>query len=183
MVPLRRRLLATSGAVLALAAAGCSRSATEASVEEQLRSQLGVESVDCPGDLDGTVGATLTCTATEATGTVEVLVTVTSIQGDDINFRYEAVQRAGEPDPEGSTAGATGVVDGPSVAQNVFDQLAATVGQEPDQVQCPDLPAQVGAAIRCELTAGGETYGVTVTTTAVQGDDVSFDIEVDQTPS
>ena len=41
---------------------------------------------------------------------------------------------------------------------------------------------EVGATQRCTLKAGADTYGVTVTVTSVQGTDVKFDIQVDQTP-
>ncbi len=62
-------------------------------------------------------------------------------------------------------------------------QLARVVGRSPDSVTCPDLPAKVGAAIRCELAAAPDRYGVTVTATSVQNSDVKFDIKVDDHPS
>ena len=71
---------------------------------------------------------------------------------------------------------------GKSVAQSVLTQLAAD-GKQVDEVSCPDLPATVGASERCTLKAGADTYGVTVTVTGVQGTDVKFDIQVDQTPT
>ncbi|MDT0305523.1 DUF4333 domain-containing protein [Streptomyces sp. DSM 44917] len=50
-------------------------------------------------------------------------------------------------------------------------------------VTCPeDLPAEVGATIRCEVTGTGPTYGATVTVTSVDGDDAQWDIEVDDEP-
>lgn len=65
------------------------------------------------------------------------------------------------------------------VEQQVATQLEAQVGQAPDSVTCPgDLPAQMGAKLECELTAGGDTLPVFVTVTAVNGTDVNFDIEV-----
>ena len=73
-------------------------------------------------------------------------------------------------------------VAGKSVAQSVLAQLAAD-GKQVDEVSCPDLPATVGASQRCTLKAGADTYGVTVTVTSVQGTDVKFDIQVDQTPT
>ncbi|MDS1269432.1 DUF4333 domain-containing protein [Lipingzhangella sp. LS1_29] len=75
-------------------------------------------------------------------------------------------------------------VSGDEVAEQAATQLEQQVGQRPDEVTCPeDLPAEVDATIRCELTHAGETYGVTVTTTRVNDDDVEFDIEVDEQPS
>ena len=74
------------------------------------------------------------------------------------------------------------MVDGKSVAQSVLLQLKAE-DKQVDEVSCPDLPADVGATQRCSLRAGGDTYGVTVTVTSVQGSDVKFDIAVDPAPT
>jgi hypothetical protein len=50
-------------------------------------------------------------------------------------------------------------------------------------VSCPDnLKGTVGATLRCELTDGGSTYGVTVTVTSVEGGVVKYDIKVDDQP-
>ncbi|WP_344090903.1 DUF4333 domain-containing protein, partial [Nocardiopsis composta] len=69
-------------------------------------------------------------------------------------------------------------------AQEAAAVLEEQVGQTPDDLTCPeDLPAEVGSSIRCELTAGGQTLGVTITTTSVEGSDVNFDVEVDEQPT
>jgi hypothetical protein len=79
----------------------------------------------------------------------------------------------------------TGCSGTPTVAQSdvedqVSTQLAKQVGQTPDGVSCPgDLTGEVGEEMRCELTAGGQTIGLTVTVTKVDGSDVGFDIQVD----
>ncbi|MEY9214243.1 DUF4333 domain-containing protein [Thermobifida halotolerans] len=74
-------------------------------------------------------------------------------------------------------------VDSGTVAEVVETQLTAELGQSPGDVTCPEnLPAEVGAEIRCELDTGGEVYGVTVTATSVEGTDVNFDILVDEQP-
>jgi len=67
------------------------------------------------------------------------------------------------------------------VEEKVKDGVAAEVGVEPSSVTCEeDLPAEVGATIRCVLEApNGERIGVTVTTTSVDGDDVLFEFVVD----
>lgn len=68
--------------------------------------------------------------------------------------------------------------------QRVSTQLAATVGGARVDVTCPDpLPAETGEQVRCSLEADGTTYGMDVTTTAVEGDDVKFAIEVDEQPT
>lgn len=74
-----------------------------------------------------------------------------------------------------------GAVSQEDVEQQISDALAEQVGQTPDKVECPDdLPAEVGAEMRCTLTAGGESIGLTVTVTSVEGTDVSFDFVVDE---
>jgi hypothetical protein len=74
-------------------------------------------------------------------------------------------------------------VDKEKVASEVSDQLAGQVGRRPDSVTCPeDLKGVVGTKLRCELVAGKDTYGVTVTVTGVEGTDVKFDIAVDDKP-
>lgn len=64
--------------------------------------------------------------------------------------------------------------------KEVSAQLEQTVGQAPDAVDCPgDLDGEVGAEMRCTLTAGEDELGLTVTVTSVEGKDVQFDIAVD----
>ncbi len=68
------------------------------------------------------------------------------------------------------------------VGQQISDQLNQQIGQRPDSVTCPeDLPAKVGASVRCTLKAGTDTLGVTATVTSVEGTNVKFNIQVDQT--
>lgn len=67
------------------------------------------------------------------------------------------------------------------VEEQVKDQLTKTVGQTPDKIECPgDLKAEVGTTMRCTLSAGGDSIGLTVEVTSVEGDNVKFGIEVDQ---
>jgi hypothetical protein len=70
------------------------------------------------------------------------------------------------------------------LAGEITKQLEEQVGRAPDQVTCPqDLKGEVGVEERCELTDGGDTYGVNVTVTSVEGKDIKFDIKVDDKPS
>ena len=177
-------LVAAFTALAALTA--CAKVATDDSVEEQIKSQLGTDSSDCPTDLQGEEGQSIVCKATKGGEAFDVKVTVTSVAGDTINFTIErvgglAATATPEATPEIETDAAP-QVEGKSVAQSVLTQLAAD-GKQVDEVSCPDLPAAVGATQRCTLRAGGDTYGVTVTVTSVQGTDVKFDIQVDQTPT
>ena len=70
------------------------------------------------------------------------------------------------------------------LASLVSERLTATVGQRPDKVVCPaDLEGSEGSVTRCMLTAGGDTYGVTVTTRSVRKDNIRFHIQVDDEPA
>ncbi|TLS46902.1 DUF4333 domain-containing protein [Streptomyces montanus] len=73
-----------------------------------------------------------------------------------------------------------GAVHKARVAQTISDKLAANTGKRPDRVTCPEhLPARVGATIRCRLTAGSDTLGVTVTAISVNGNQVNYNFKVD----
>jgi uncharacterized membrane protein len=88
---MRRTRAALAGSVLVLALAGCSVSVAQSDLEAEVgRDEEGVTDVACDGDLDGTVGATQDCVATFDDGsTVDVLVTVTSVDGSDVLFDVE----------------------------------------------------------------------------------------------
>jgi hypothetical protein len=68
--------------------------------------------------------------------------------------------------------------------ERVSTSLTEQVGQAPEDVDCPDdLAAEADAETRCTLTADGQTYGVTVTVTSVDGADAQLDIQVDEQPT
>lgn len=82
-----------------------------------------------------------------------------------------------------SISGPDTQVDRAEVAKQISEQLEKGVGKAPDKVTCPDdLEAKVGATLRCELTEGGDTLGVQVKVTAVEGSNAKFDIQVDDRP-
>jgi hypothetical protein len=69
------------------------------------------------------------------------------------------------------------------VAAESSAMLAQQIGQEPDGLTCEeDLPAEVGAEIRCEIDIEGETIGATATVTEVDGNEVGWEIRVDDAP-
>ena len=191
--PCRAASVGTLVLALVVTLAGCGKVATNDSVEDQIKSQLGTDTADCPSDLKGEVGQSIVCRATKGEAPFDVKVTVTSVEGDTINFDIERVPVGPTSAPVAPAAPASdtaadvapsnpsATVDGKNVAQSVFDQLVSN-GKQVNQVSCPDLAAQVGASQRCTLMSGTQTYGVTVTVTSVQGTDVKFDIQVDQTP-
>ncbi|WP_372729896.1 DUF4333 domain-containing protein [Nocardioides sp.] len=70
-------------------------------------------------------------------------------------------------------------VDRADVEEQISAELAAQVGEEPDDVSCPgDLDAEVGAEMTCVLSAGGDTIDVYVVVTSVEDGTANFDIEV-----
>lgn len=72
-------------------------------------------------------------------------------------------------------------VDEAELEDEVSAQLERTVGQAPDRIDCPgDLDGTEGTEMRCTLYAGEDELGVTVTVTGVDGEEVDFDIEVDE---
>ncbi|RDH74660.1 DUF4333 domain-containing protein [Mycolicibacterium moriokaense] len=74
-------------------------------------------------------------------------------------------------------------VDKNELAKEISAQLEKQVGRAPESVDCPEnLKGEVGATTRCTLTDGGDTYGVDVNVTKVDGTDVRFDLKVDDKP-
>ena len=61
--------------------------------------------------------------------------------------------------------------------------LTAQVGQQSPPITCPsDLEAKVGATMVCSTQLDSATYDVTVTITAVEGTNASFDVKVADKP-
>lgn len=55
------------------------------------RQHFDLKSAECEGPLDGKVDATQKCTVVDDAGTkYAVVVTTTSVNGDDIKFKYKA---------------------------------------------------------------------------------------------
>jgi Domain of unknown function (DUF4333) len=93
-----------------------------------------------------------------------VNVTVTSVDGDRVNF--DIVETVNKDD----------------VAKQISDQSEQQFGRRPD-ITCPnDLKGDVGATTRCQLTDQGSMYGVTVTVTSADSGDVKFDFKIDDQP-
>ncbi len=81
------------------------------------------------------------------------------------------------------SAGTSVSVDNKELAKEISAQLEKKVGRAPESVDCPDnLKGEVGATTRCTLTDAGDTYGVNVNVTKVEGTDVKFDMKVDDQP-
>ncbi|MEU9947307.1 DUF4333 domain-containing protein [Streptomyces sp. NPDC047939] len=192
-----------AGALLAVAfAAGCSASVGSKEVKKDevakqasaaLGKQVGREpdDVTCEDDLKAEVGATIRCELTADGKKYGMTVTAKSVDGDKVNMDFKVDEAAGagsSADPEPSDAASTGAdtagqsVGRAEVARQGKAALTAQVGKAPDAFSCPaDLPAKVGATIRCQLASEGKLYGVTVTAKSVVNGKVSMDFKVDDT--
>lgn len=61
---------------------------TEQTIKTKLTQQVGQapDSIDCPDDLEGKVGATMRCTLKAGTDSIGVTVTVKEVNGTTVNF-------------------------------------------------------------------------------------------------
>ncbi|WP_019816243.1 DUF4333 domain-containing protein [Saccharomonospora saliphila] len=91
---------------------------------------------------------------------------------------------------DGDDGGHGGSGDGPprmsrgNLERSAIADLERSVGQRPDEVTCDgDLEGTVGATQRCRLAVGSDRLGFTVTVTGVDGRDIRYEIQIDQTPS
>ncbi|WNG94662.1 DUF4333 domain-containing protein [Mycobacterium sp. ITM-2016-00318] len=81
------------------------------------------------------------------------------------------------------SAGTSVSVDNDELAKEISAQLEKQVGRAPESVECPDnLKGEVGATTRCTVNDAGDTYGVDVNVTKVEGTDVRFDLNFDDEP-
>ena len=77
--------------------------------------------------------------------------------------------------------GGTPTVEKDKLEEGIADDLEREIGSRPDKITCPDdLTGKVGETMRCELTAGEDTLGLTVEVTEVDGSDVAYTVEVDE---
>lgn len=67
-----------------------------------------------------------------------------------------------------------------ALQSDISQRLAEVNGGDAPQVVCPsDLPAKVGATIRCRVEVSGASYGVTVTVKSTEGGSAQYDLQVD----
>ncbi|HEY9327225.1 MAG TPA: DUF4333 domain-containing protein [Streptomyces sp.] len=194
-----RIVVRAAGALLAVAfAAGCSVSVGSKEVKKDevakqasaaLGKQVGREpdDVTCEDDLKAEVGATIRCELTAEGKKYGMTVTAKSVDGDKVNMDFKVDEaKGGGASAEPTDAASTGTggggqsVNRAEVARQGKAALTAQVGKAPDAFSCPaDLPAKVGATIRCQLASEGKQYGVTVTAKSVLNGKVSMDFKVD----
>jgi hypothetical protein len=156
-------------AALVLAGAGCStekvvdKKDVQNTVSSNLDKRLGQkpDSVSCPADLKGKVGATLDCQAKVGGVSFTVSLKVTSVDGDTVHY-----------DVDYPTAGHDKMVAG--LTSTIADQL----GRQPDSVTCPgDFLGVVAYTVDCKFSDAGEVTTIHVKITDIKGDDVHFKIE------
>ncbi|MDO9456499.1 DUF4333 domain-containing protein [Nocardioides sp.] len=79
-----------------------------------------------------------------------------------------------------SVAGCSKTVDLDSLEDQVSGFYTDTVGEDPDDVSCPDdIDAEKGATGTCTVTAGDTEYVVDVKVESIDGDTVNFSLEVE----
>ncbi|MGE0295372.1 DUF4333 domain-containing protein [Pseudonocardia sp.] len=93
-----RTLAAAAALAAALGLTGCTvqttRTVDEAQIEQAVSDRLNdlvgqrPDAVDCPDDLTGVVGTMLRCSLTDGADRYPVDVTVTSVEGDTVNFDF-----------------------------------------------------------------------------------------------
>ena len=72
---------------------------SQADVEEQISNQLAAQvgtapdKIECPGDLEGEVGTTMTCVLTHQGESLDVTVTVTSVEDNTVKFNIEVADQ------------------------------------------------------------------------------------------
>lgn len=77
----------------------------------------------------------------------------------------------------GSVSVGSSSVSSADVEAQMQSQLKDADGVGPDKSSCPDdLKAEVGATITCTATSGDETFKIEAVVTAVDGDNVDFDL-------
>lgn len=104
------------------------------------------QSVTCTGDLTGEVGKTDTCeVVVNDTTSVQVNVTVTKVNGDDIDYAFEPMMTKEQLEK--------------AFAANVSADVACDAG----------LDGTVGSSTTCRVTKNGTTDDTTVSVSKVQG--------------
>lgn len=163
------RVLAASGAAAAivLGLSACTGAVPKDDVTKTISQKLTEKSIaaqnlTCPGDLKGEVGATLTCEFTVEGQPVDVIATVTSVDGSTANYDVTTQARPISKDLlQQRLSAEIGTKAGVTIASTVCDG---------------DLQPQVGQKVGCDVTAQGEAevLKLDVTVTAVDGGSINY---------
>lgn len=157
--------------VLALGAttmtAGCAAAVPaedlSTSVTDHLRSTgIATAGVTCPDSLEGSIGASVTCAFTVDGQPVDVVVSVSAVEGDVVRF---AVTTRAQPVPEDL------------LEQRLAAEVTSRTGHASPDVDCPgELAPTVGASVLCGLGDGERSVRVSVT--RVDGGLVEYSVVV-----
>jgi len=166
-----RRSLATVGLAVTLGAAlaGCSSTVPKDDVASAISGKLteqGITAngVTCPEDLDAEVGKSVRCEFTVEGQPVDAVATVTSLQGDQANFDITTEARPV----------AKALLD-----QKIAEQVAQELQTDVDGADCAgDLAPEVGKAVKCTVTGGGESIDLNVSVTSVDGGLINYTLEL-----
>lgn len=94
-----RKTLTVLGAAGLLLLAGCSTGVAQSDVEEmiadELEQQIGARpNIACPDDLEGEVGAEMTCVlSADGPEEFEVYLSVTGVDGDEVYFDMQVAEQ------------------------------------------------------------------------------------------
>lgn len=127
------------------------------------RGGANVHGATCPENLQGIPGQTVRCTVVFGDGQpVDVVVTVTSVEGESIHYEYRPEARP---------------IAKSLLEPKVSELIAEQTGTRPLSTSCAgDLPPVVGQQVDCLVSTRGRTVTMTVTTTGTAGGKVNFSI-------
>ncbi|GAB3709286.1 DUF4333 domain-containing protein [Mariniluteicoccus flavus] len=200
---MKKLVLVPAAIASAFALSACSFSFTTAKVKAsdiqtkvstEIKAQTGKDaSVSCPGDLEGKVGATLTCQAAVNGRTYPVNINVTEAKGTDIRYAWKLdtsgdKTAAPKPTPTQEATPTSPPTSGSSTSDSVpAEKLEEWVKEDVVQkdakyadavVACQGaLRAKVGATQECRVTHGSGTLLYTVTVTGVEGRTVKYSLK------
>lgn len=72
---------------------------------------------------------------------------------------------------------------GDLIADDVSQRLSRKVGDQPDDVTCPDVKGKKGEEVSCELVDGSATYQVKLNVVDIRDDNIDYEIKVADEPS
>lgn len=85
---------------------------------------------------------------------------------------------------EDPTVSADPTISKENLEQGIVEALEKAVGQRPDSVECPGpVKAKPGESVRCELSAGADSYGLTATVRSYDNGKAQYDVKVDDKPA
>ncbi|MFI1914679.1 DUF4333 domain-containing protein [Nocardia sp. NPDC020380] len=128
------------------------------------------KSTTCEGDLKAEVGAQQKCTVTAGNGqTWPVTVKATKVEDKTVDYEETFDSKYLKPD---------------DVAKEVARIYNEQTGKTAKATSCTGLlPGATGTTLRCVATEDdGTRWGVTATTTNIEGDQINYTVKFDDSP-